>query len=228
MSTCQAKTLHKRCEFANTKQHLPSKIIVILGVCVMGNKRSVRNRHISNGCNQKRTYQRISEEECIPVENREPNVEFSCETNSMMIDDGSRIVNISQLEKYLDELTHHVSQCDNAGKVMLTAEKKDGLASVISTQCSSCGFKINLQTSRKVCCVTGYSGWEVNIAAVWGQMTTGGGHSTLTESMAYLDVPVMAKKSFITTERTIGEWWRERLQQSMVEAGRQERECRLP
>ena len=170
----------------------------------------------------------ISEyQESIPVENREPNVEFSCETNSMMID-GSRIVNISQLEKYFDELTHHVSQCDNAGKVMLTAEKKDGLASVVSTQCSSCGFKINLQTSRKVCCVTGYRGWEVNLAAVWGQMTTGGGHSTLTESMAYLDVPVMAKKSFMTTGRTIGEWWRERLQQSMVEAGRQERECRLP
>ena len=33
----------------------------------------------------------------MPVENRVPNVEFSRETNSMRID-GSRIVNISQLE----------------------------------------------------------------------------------------------------------------------------------
>ena len=89
---------------------------------------------------------------------------------------------------------------------MLTAEKKDGLASIISTQCFPCGIKINLETSRKVSCVTGYHRWEVNLAAVWGQMTTGGGHSPLTESMAYLAVPVMAKKSFMTTERTIGEW----------------------
>ena len=62
VSTCQAKTSLKCCEFANTKQHLPSKIIVIVGVCDMGNKRIVRNRHISNGCIPKRKYQRISGE----------------------------------------------------------------------------------------------------------------------------------------------------------------------
>ena len=48
-------------------------------------------------------------------------------------------------------------------------------------------------------------------------MCTGGGHATLQESLGYVGVPVMTKKSFISTERTIGEWWRERLQQSMIQ-----------
>ena len=107
---------------------------------------------------------------------------------------------------------------------MLTAEKRDGLASIISTECSTCGYKVDLETSQKVSGMTGYSRWEVNLAAVWGQMSTGGGHSTLTETMSFLGVPVMSRKNFMTTERTIGEWWREIFHQSMIEAGKQERE----
>lgn len=60
-------------------------------------------------------------------------------------------------------------------------------------------------------------------------MSTGGGHSLaiLTESMSYFGVPVMARKNFMTTERTIGEWWREMFHQSMLEAGKQEKEMAI-
>ena len=50
--------------------------------------------------------------------------------------------------------------------------------------------------------------WETNLAAVWGQMATGGGHAMLQETMSVLGVPTMTKKSFMTTERDIGEWWK--------------------
>lgn len=55
-------------------------------------------------------------------------------------------------------------------------------------------------------------------------MVTGGGHSRLEEAMSILGVPVMTKSSFIQTERDIGEWWRQALQESMAreEAGRGE------
>ena len=68
------------------------------------------------------------------------------------------------------------------------------------------------------------SRWECNLAAVWGQMSTGGGHSKLEETLSVIGVPVMTKKSFIDTESDIGETWRCALKQSMMEAGQRERE----
>ena len=62
------------------------------------------------------------------------------------------------------------------------------------------------------------------MAAVWGQMSTGGGHSALEETMSIMGVPVMTKNSFIDTERVIGEMWKQELLQSMAEAGREERQ----
>ena len=61
------------------------------------------------------------------------------------------------------------------------------------------------------------------MAAVWGQMSTGGGHATLTETMAVLGIPTMTKKSFMAAEKRIGEWWWKLLQESMKVAGQEER-----
>ncbi len=36
-------------------------------------------------------------------------------------------------------------------------------------------------------------------------------------------MPVMTKSAFIQTERDIGEWWKEKLSESMLEAGREEK-----
>ena len=142
--------------------------------------------------------------------------------------DGARIVNISQLEQYINELTCHAAKFEKSeGNVVLVGERKDGLVSIICTECSGCGHVVKLETSTKVAGPSGCNRWEVNLAAVWGQMCTGGGHSTLQESLAYLGVPVMTKKSFTATERTIGKWWREHLQQSVIEAGRADRDMAI-
>jgi hypothetical protein len=61
------------------------------------------------------------------------------------------------------------------------------------------------------------------MAAVWSQMTTGGGYTPLRETMSILGVPVMDKSQFTRTEEDIGEWWASRLEQSMLEAGREEK-----
>ena len=68
------------------------------------------------------------------------------------------------------------------------------------------------------------SRWECNLAAVWGQMSTGGGHNKLEETLSVIGVPVMTKKSLIDPERDIGETWRCALKQSVMEAGQRERE----
>ena len=69
--------------------------------------------------------------------------------------------------------------------------------------------------------------WTCNLAAVWGQMATGGGYNDLQESMSTLGVPVMAKKTFITTERRIEKWWWDLLQEAMSASGREERELAI-
>ncbi len=65
------------------------------------------------------------------------------------------------------------------------------------------------------------------MAAVWGQMSTGGGHSALEETMSIMEVPVIMRSSFIDTERVIGEMWKQELLQSMAEAGREERQLAI-
>ena len=43
--------------------------------------------------------------------------------------------------------------------------------------------------------------WECNLAAVWGQMSTGGDQGPLAEMTSVLGVPVMTKRSFMATEK---------------------------
>ena len=109
------------------------------------------------------------------------------------------------------------------GSVVLTGEVRDGLASIMSSHCSTCNHTITLETAQKVKGPRGYRRWECNLAAVWGQMVTGGGHSQLEETMSILGVPVMTKSSFVQSERDIGEWWRLELQESMAAAGKEEK-----
>ena len=75
----------------------------------------------------------------------------------------------------------------------------------------------------KVSGTEGHLRWECNLAAVWGQMVTGGGHSQLQERLGAIGVPLMTKKSFIHTEWIIGEWWKVKLRDSTIEAGKEEK-----
>lgn len=133
----------------------------------------------------------------------------------------SRIINLEKLQEYINTLTVHAAQC--GGNILLTGEKRDALASIISTRCSQCDHSILLETSRKVKGPQSYRRWECNLAAVWGQMSTGGGHSKLQETIGVLGVPVMSARHFINTERNIGEWWRKQLEEVMAEAGKEEK-----
>ena len=135
--------------------------------------------------------------------------------------EGSRIINIDKLKQYMNDLTIHAAQC--GGAFTLAGETREGLASILAGRCSVCNHTISLETSPKVKGPKQYRRWECNLAAVWGQMVTGGGHSHLEETMSVLGVPVMSKKSFINTERDIGGWWKQMLEKSMIEAGEEEK-----
>ena len=147
--------------------------------------------------------------------------------------DTARIINMQCLSRYVQDITFHAATCESsvdmahAGHPPIVLEgelHRDGLASIVCARCEGCHAFIQLETSRKIAGRGGRQRWEINLAGVWGQMSTGGGHNTLEETMAVLGVSVMSKRSFTHTERQIGEWWREELQKSMVEAGREEKQ----
>ena len=71
----------------------------------------------------------------------------------------------------------HSLKC--SGSVTIAGESREGLASILSSRCSICHHTIIFATAEKVKGPHGYSRWECILAAVWGQMTTGGGHSHL-------------------------------------------------
>ncbi len=136
----------------------------------------------------------------------------------------SRIVNLEQLESMLNCIAVHTSTCQPCINgtdmlISLIGEKySNGLASVLTAQCNGCGEQLSFPTSPKVSCFGGAKRWECNLAAVWG-----GGFSSLRESMSVLGIPIMTKRTFIKTERSLGAWWWKALEESMTTAGQEEK-----
>ena len=101
---------------------------------------------------------------------------------------------------------------------------RDGLVSVLTAQCKGCGTESAFPKSSKVNCKVTRQSQKCNLAAVWGQMATGGGCSPLQESIPFLVcVAVMTKKSFMATGRALGKCWWKVLDVSMKSAGQEER-----
>jgi hypothetical protein len=96
---------------------------------------------------------------------------------------------------------------------------QSGLASVLSVKCAKCGNKFCIESSKRVKAADGHQQWVVNVAAVLGQMATGGGAISLTCSMAPMNVPGMPKKVYCTTERFLGDCMHELLTHKMIVAG---------
>ncbi len=57
--------------------------------------------------------------------------------------EGSRIINLDKLQEFIDQLTAHAAQYSS--QIILSGEKKAGLASILSSQCSKCSFTIPLR-----------------------------------------------------------------------------------
>ena len=108
------------------------------------------------------------------------------------------------LNEYLKEVAAHAATCQSyQSKVeslplddtmLIGEEARYGMASILAYKCSGCGENISFATSSKVDIPSSGKYWSCNVAAVWGQMATGGGFNHLEESMGILGVPVMSKQ----------------------------------
>ena len=123
--------------------------------------------------------------------------EISSEQNKY----GSKIIDLSKLKDHLHEITQNAATCSASTENALVADQaivfagehnSERLVSVLLSRCAGCNAVIALQHLPGSKEITGGEYWECNLAAV--QMTTGGGHAPLTESMAVISMPVVALK----------------------------------
>ena len=184
----------------------------------MGKKSNRENSHICRGKYKKRRPPISWHKKETP------------DTDTMLLSpplQGSRIINLEKLAPFIASISTHSKMCQ-LGTISPTGETyRGGLASIISEKCSGCQTEMAFPTSSKVASQSGSQRWECNVAAVWGQMATGGGHAPLVEVMSVLGIPVMSKKSFIATEKEIaGKWWAS-LEEKMRAAAEEEKKLAL-
>ena len=112
---------------------------------------------------------------------------------------GSRIIDLDNLGTGLKEISRHSAQC--GGMHVLEGETMHaGLATVLSVKCIKCESKFRIESSKRVKTADRHQRWVVNVAAVPGQMSTGGGATSLTCTMAPINVPGMPKRLYAATE----------------------------
>ncbi len=140
-----------------------------------------------------------------------------------------RIINLGHLTSIVGNITIHAALCKEAQKmavnnqssIILEGITQLGLAWILKARCQ-CGTEFSWNSSPRI--DTEHSShFEINIRAVWAQMATGGGQFKLDEQMSTMGMPGISQSSFTAIENEIGTWWREALQQEMLEAGIQER-----
>ena len=84
--------------------------------------------------------------------------------------------------------------------MILVEQARYGLALIVAYQCCGCDQRISFCTSTKVTSPEGNKYWSCNLAAMWGQLATGGGFNKLEESISVLGVPVMSRRVFVNTK----------------------------
>ncbi len=142
-----------------------------------------------------------------------------------------RIMNLEQVRKHVSEITLHAALCPSAQKLadkgeapiaLLGEVQQQGMASFLHSTCNGCGETFSFCTSPKVHTPEG-DHFEINVRAVWSQMSTGGGCSKLNEQAATLGMPGLQRSTYSKIEEKIGHWWKKVLQEEMLAAGMEER-----
>ena len=101
--------------------------------------------------------------------------------------------------------------------------ERKGLGCIIQFRCDGCGMSLAVETHPKSKGPSGRPRYNINIAAVWGFMATGGGHSNMKEILSLLNIPSPDKNTFTGIKEQIGAAWKETLTAEMIEAGKEER-----
>lgn len=127
----------------------------ILSSPEMGNQ--INNHHHHHPHVRKNPYKcrqsTVSHPTCTP----------SCSESILPINapDGSRIINLDKLGKFVNTFTQHILSCPQSAllegtqAVAIEGESQQGLTSIIGIKCNGCNTVLKLETSTKVTCPRG-------------------------------------------------------------------------
>ena len=203
------------------------------------NRQSAQSRKVKGSKIRKNLslFERLREVRKIRNRNRRAdiklNVNESGESSVPISLDGSRIMNLNILSDFVVSISIHSSMCrkcvesvEKCGKgVVLEGEtSRQGLASLLQAKCVGCGQVFRFYTSSVINDPEGKKKFEVNLAACWGSMASGGGCLKLAEMTSTMGVPPMSSTMFTKLEKDIGKWWRDELSKEMREAASIERQ----
>uniref|UniRef100_A0A1X7U5M3 Mutator-like transposase domain-containing protein n=1 Tax=Amphimedon queenslandica TaxID=400682 RepID=A0A1X7U5M3_AMPQE len=119
-------------------------------------------------------------------------------------------------------MTDHSASC--GGKCILIDDTKVcGFTSVLCFKCIKCSHCFKVKSSQKVKRNDGTVKWAVNLAAVLGQISTGGGHSRLNQTLATMAVPGVKKKLYSQTEKYLGDEMKQQLVKCMADNAEHEK-----
>ncbi|CAG2204291.1 unnamed protein product [Mytilus edulis] len=121
-------------------------------------------------------------------------------------ENGYRIVNLECLQSHVTSITMHACQCLKAIQLASIGESPLSL----QTEIRSLGLASVL-----------------SVQSVWGSIATGNGPSHLNEILSTLNSPGISQPTFSAIEHDIGKWWSSILDQSMIEAGQEERQIAI-
>ena len=134
--------------------------------------------------------------------------------------DGNRITNFKKSKIIYIKISEHLITC--SGEVEFLGEnKRDGLPSTLVSYCKKCEEEIIFVSSLKSSSNSSVS--NVNIGAVLGQISTGGGGAQLEEQMSAIDLPSMRTQTFCILERKLEELFEEVVISELLAAGFKEK-----
>jgi hypothetical protein len=112
---------------------------------------------------------------------------------------GRRIVDLNYFLKQIQSVDHSPFKC-SFSDMLLVGERRLGLRTCLNFVCKVCNAKENIWTedSKNI---------DINLAAVSGVMSSGGGYSQLDEIFSAMDIPFMAEKTYRKHHESVCEGW---------------------
>ncbi|KAI4465290.1 exonuclease phage-type/recb c-terminal domain-containing protein [Holotrichia oblita] len=133
---------------------------------------------------------------------------------------GRRIVDIQYFVTEIRKLENHECNVSKTGYLSFDKEVQQGLHSRLYFKCTACVESRVIDTSPRNINECN----DLNLLASWSMIADGKAHATLENLHTMLEIPSMAKNTFLINQTKVGDLWYECLTKSISEAGQEEYE----
>ncbi|KAF2886333.1 hypothetical protein ILUMI_19841 [Ignelater luminosus] len=116
-----------------------------------------------------------------------------------------RIVDLQHVLTWATQLQLNRSKKCTAGTLKPIQEQRNGLISEVTFKCNCCGFEIRKSTYPQ----NAVENEKINVAAVWGTISTKSTYSNLKERLAIVDIIPMPYPVFKRMKAPLSQQWKE-------------------